>query len=81
MVVLLLAWVYRKRMAVWMTPFVTMLCISTVYNRYHYVSDVVAGIAVGLFAFWLGKVVYGAKAPYTSEEEKRGKGEEGIQID
>ncbi len=59
LVVLLLAWVYRKRMAVWMTPFVTMLAISTVYNRYHYVSDVVAGIAVGLFAFWLGGRVYG----------------------
>jgi membrane-associated phospholipid phosphatase len=59
LVVLLLAWVYRKRMAVWMTPFVTMLCVSTVYNRYHYVSDVVAGVAVGLFSFWLGKKVYG----------------------
>jgi membrane-associated phospholipid phosphatase len=59
LVVLLLAWVYRKRMAAWMTPFVTMLCISTVYNRYHYVSDVVAGILVGLFCFWLGGKVYG----------------------
>jgi membrane-associated phospholipid phosphatase len=59
LVVLLLAWVYRKKMAVWMTPFVTMLCISTVYNRYHYVSDVVAGIVVGIFAFWLGKRIYG----------------------
>ena len=59
LVVLLLAWVYRRSMAVWMTPFVTMLCISTVYNRYHYVSDVVAGIGVGLFCFWLGKRIYG----------------------
>jgi membrane-associated phospholipid phosphatase len=59
LVVLLLAWVYRKRMAVWMTPFVTMLCVSTVYSRYHYVSDVVAGVAVGLFSFWLGKRIYG----------------------
>lgn len=57
--VLLLAWVYRRKMAVWMTPFVIMLCISTVYNRYHYVSDVVAGLAVGLFSFWLGGKVYG----------------------
>lgn len=59
LVVLLLAWVYRRKMAVWMTPFVTMLCISTVYNRYHYLSDVVAGLAVGLFCFWLGKRIYG----------------------
>jgi membrane-associated phospholipid phosphatase len=59
LVVLLLAWVYRRKMAVWMTPFVTMLCISTVYNRYHYLSDVAAGLAVGLFSFWLGKKIYG----------------------
>jgi len=57
--VLLLAWVYRRRMAYWMTPLVTLLCISTVYNRYHYVSDVAAGIAVGLFSFWLGRRIYG----------------------
>ena len=59
LVVLLLAWVYRRRMATWMTPLVILLCISTVYNRYHYVSDVVAGVLVGLFCFWLGKRVYG----------------------
>jgi len=59
LVVLLLAWVYRKKMAVWMTPFVTMLCIATVYNRYHYLSDVVAGLVVGFFSFWLGGRVYG----------------------
>jgi membrane-associated phospholipid phosphatase len=36
-----------------------MLCISTVYNRYHYVSDVVAGVVVGLAVFWWGGRVYG----------------------
>lgn len=57
LIVLLLAWVYRRKMAIWLTPLVTMLCISTVYNRYHYISDVVAGLVVGLFAFrWGGKV-------------------------
>jgi len=57
--VLLLAWTYRRRMAYWLTPLVLMLCVSTVYCRYHYVSDVVAGALVGLFAFWWGKKVYG----------------------
>jgi len=66
-VVLLMAWLYRKKMAAWMTPVVIMLCISTVYNRYHYVSDVVAGVVVGLFCVWLGKKVYGP-----IEEQKRG---------
>ena len=59
LVVLLLAWTYRRRMAFWMTPLVTMLCISTVYNRYHYVSDVVAGLIVGVVVFWWGGRVYG----------------------
>jgi membrane-associated phospholipid phosphatase len=57
-VVLLLAWIYRRKMALWLTPVVVMLCVSTVYNRYHYVSDVVAGIAVGLVAFLWGGRVY-----------------------
>ncbi|MDT8395797.1 MAG: phosphatase PAP2 family protein [bacterium] len=60
LVVLLLAWTYRRRMAFWMTPLVTMLCISTVYNRYHYASDVVAGVVVGLAVFLWGKRVYGS---------------------
>ena len=61
LVILLLAWIYRRRMALWMTPLVAMLCISTVYNRYHYATDVLAGIPVGLFAFWWGGKVYGKK--------------------
>ncbi len=58
LVVLMLAWVYRKRMALFMTPFVLGLFAATVYNRYHYVSDVVAGLAVGLAAFFIGRLVY-----------------------
>ena len=59
LVVLLLTWVYRRKAAIWLTPLVTMLCISTVYNRYHYASDVLAGLVVGYFAFWWGGKVYG----------------------
>lgn len=61
LVVLLLAWTYRRRWAWWMTPLVLMLSISTVYNRYHYASDVFAGAAIGYFCFWWGKKVYGEK--------------------
>ncbi len=58
LVVLLCAWTYRKRMALVFTPLVVTLAVSTVYNRYHYVSDVIAGIMVGLMAFYFGKWVY-----------------------
>ena len=58
LVVLMLAWTYRKRMAFYMTPFVLGLFVATVYNRYHYVSDVLAGFVVGLAAFYVGRLVY-----------------------
>lgn len=63
LVVLLCAWTYRKRMALVFTPLVIILCISTVYNRYHYVSDVAGGIVVGLAAFCFGKRVYREEIP------------------
>lgn len=58
LVVLMLAWTYQRRLAWIFTPLVTILSISTVYNRYHYVSDVFAGIIVGLVAFFIGKRIY-----------------------
>lgn len=58
LVVLLLAWTYRRKWAWWMTPLVILLSVSTVYNRYHYASDVIAGAALGYFCFWWGKKVY-----------------------
>ncbi len=61
LVILLLAWSYRRRMAIFLTPLVVGLFIATVYNRYHYVSDVVMGIAVGLVAFYWGKRIYSPK--------------------
>jgi membrane-associated phospholipid phosphatase len=37
----------------WMTTIFILLCMSTVYNRYHYVVDVLAGLALGaLVMFW-----------------------------
>jgi membrane-associated phospholipid phosphatase len=30
------------------------MLFSTVYGRYHYVADVIAGIAVGFLGFWAG---------------------------
>jgi len=30
-----------------------MLCISTIYGRYHYLSDVVVGLFLGFLCIWL----------------------------
>jgi membrane-associated phospholipid phosphatase len=59
-VALFFAWKYAPRLARVLTPLVLLLCVGAVYDRYHYVSDVVAGICVGMAASlviahgWLG---------------------------
>lgn len=49
-VALLFAWKYVPRLGLALTPLVVLLCIGAVYDRYHYVSDVIAGIVVGIGA-------------------------------
>lgn len=46
-VALFFAWRYVPGVARFLTPLVILLCVGAVYDRYHYVSDVVAGLAVG----------------------------------
>jgi membrane-associated phospholipid phosphatase len=36
-------------------PFFTAMCVATVYGRYHYVADVLAGLAVGAMAWSTGR--------------------------
>lgn len=47
---LFFAWRYAPKLAAWLTPFVILLCIGAVYDRYHYASDIFAGIIVGAAA-------------------------------
>ena len=47
---LLFAWRYVPRLAAWLTPLVVLLCIGAVYDRYHYASDIFAGILIGTAA-------------------------------
>lgn len=52
-VCMMMMWVYKRKVFYFYLPLVALLCISVVYNRYHYVSDVVAGILVGLISLWI----------------------------
>jgi membrane-associated phospholipid phosphatase len=55
MVALLASWRYR-RWLFWITlPFFVSMSVATVYGRYHYVADVLAGLAVGAIAFTAGE--------------------------
>jgi membrane-associated phospholipid phosphatase len=54
MVALLAAYRYRRWLFWVCLPFFTSMCVATVYGRYHYVADVLAGIAVGAIGFVIG---------------------------
>jgi membrane-associated phospholipid phosphatase len=53
-VALLGAWRYHRKLFWWLLPFYLGMLFSTVYGRYHYVADVLAGIVVGCAGFWAG---------------------------
>lgn len=50
LVALLYAWQYAPGTAELLTPFFVLLSVGAVYDRYHYVSDVIGGIVVGIAA-------------------------------
>ncbi len=47
-------WVNFPRHRWWMTTIFVLLCMSTVYNRYHYVVDVIAGLILGALVMYFG---------------------------
>jgi membrane-associated phospholipid phosphatase len=65
-VALFFAWKYSPRLGLALTPLVALLCVGAVYDRYHYVSDIIGGIVVALVAAvlisrgWLGEIGNGA---------------------
>ena len=47
-------WTTFPRHRWWMTTIFVLLCMSTVYNRYHYVVDVIAGLILGALVMYFG---------------------------
>ena len=50
MVALLFAWRYVRPLAVLLLACVILMCVGAVYLRYHYASDMIAGLVVGAIA-------------------------------
>lgn len=50
---LLVAWKYVRKLAWVMTPVILCMLIATIYGRYHYVADVLAGLLVATAAFFV----------------------------
>lgn len=44
---------YARQLAPWFAVLLALMCVGAVYDRYHYVSDVVAGAALGALASWI----------------------------
>ena len=53
-VVLISAWRFAPRAGDCLTPLVLSICVATVYGRYHYVMDVLAGILMAVVGCWMG---------------------------
>ncbi len=53
-VALLGAWRYRRWLFWTFLPFFLCMLVATVYGRYHYIADVLAGLVVGAIGFRLG---------------------------
>jgi membrane-associated phospholipid phosphatase len=49
------AWKHRRWLFWVMLPLVLCMCASTVWGRYHYVADVLAGVVTGTLGYVLGK--------------------------
>jgi membrane-associated phospholipid phosphatase len=59
-VALIFAWRHSPKLGLCLTPLVILLCLGAVYDRYHYLSDVVAGVAVGAIpAAWMMAIAGG----------------------
>jgi len=53
-VAILASWRYRRWLFWVCLPFFVSMCVSTIYGRYHYIADVLAGIVVGALGFAAG---------------------------
>jgi len=54
MVAIVASWHYRRWLFWACLPFFASMCVATVYGRYHYVADVLAGLVLGWLAFQAG---------------------------
>lgn len=57
-VALIFAWRYAPKLGLSLTPLVILLCSGAVYDRYHYLSDVVVGAVIGAVpaTFWTVRI-------------------------
>jgi membrane-associated phospholipid phosphatase len=62
--VLISAYRFAPRLGRVLTPLVLSICVATVYGRYHYAVDVLAGAAMGAIGCWIGARLCRASGQY-----------------
>ncbi len=70
LVVMIFAIRYTRTLAWFLTPLILSLFVATVYGRFHYFLDVVAGILVGLFALFICERFFIQKPNRASIDQK-----------
>ena len=58
LIVLVFAFRHHKRLFYILSPFIFTLFVGTVYCRFHYASDVVAGLLLGVLTLWMSDKIF-----------------------
>jgi membrane-associated phospholipid phosphatase len=45
---LIYAWRYVPKLVPWLAPLLMLMCVGAVYDRYHYASDMIGGVLIGV---------------------------------
>jgi membrane-associated phospholipid phosphatase len=61
------AWRHRRWLFWVLLPLVMGMCASTVWGRYHYIADVLGGLATGTLGYWLGRWIMGRRKAVPTE--------------
>ncbi len=57
------AWRHRRWLFWVMLPLVACMCVSTIWGRYHYVADVIAGMITGTLGYVIGRWLMERRLP------------------
>jgi membrane-associated phospholipid phosphatase len=61
------AWKHRRWLFWFMSPLVILMCVSTIWGRYHYIADIFAGIATGTVGYLIGSWVMKRKGAVATD--------------
>ena len=64
------AWRHRRWLFWVMLPLVILMCVSTIWGRYHYIADIFAGIATGTLGYLSGSWVMRRKGAVATDLER-----------